>query len=100
MHDNVQALGDVLALARNSGVAIQDWLRSVDESLESRLRSAAAARGESVSEFVRIAIADFLTEAEEEDWAGLLSATRSAEDPAAAAFVKMTMFRLTLEADA
>jgi hypothetical protein len=60
----------------------------------------ATRREESLAEFVRVAVADFLAEADEETWASLVSAIRDAPDPGAACLARMTAFRLQLEASA
>ena len=66
-------------------------------ALAERIRNQSVLRGEGAAQFVRIAVADFLAEASEEDWTSLMSAVRDAVDPGAACLAKMTAFRLALE---
>ena len=91
-------LGDLLSLARSSSADLQAWLAAEDGALAERLRSDAEARGESAAQFLRIAVSDFLTEADEEAWADLISALRDAKDPGAACVAKVTGFRVRMEA--
>lgn len=91
------ALGDLLAFSRSSSVDLEIWLRSADADLGERIRGQAAIRGETVAQFVRIAVADFLAEADEEAWASLMSAVREAADPGAACLARMTAFRIAME---
>lgn len=90
------SLGDLLAMSRRSSAELQRWLGAVD-GLADWVKREADIRGESVAQFVRIAVADFLAEADEEAWADLMSAARDAADPGAACVSKMTAFRVKLE---
>jgi hypothetical protein len=90
------SLGDLLALSRGSSSDLQHWLEAIDEGLAERVRREADIRGESIAQFVRIAVADFLAEADEEAWADLMSAARDAPDPGAACVIKMTAVRLQM----
>lgn len=99
MSDSV-VLGDLLAFSRSSSRDIEAWLANADRGLSSRIGDQATVRGESVAQFVRIAVADFMAEASEEDWASLMSAVRDAVDPGAACLAKMTAFRIAMETDA
>lgn len=94
------ALGDLLAFSRSSSGDIQTWLASVSPKLAERIGAQSATRGESVAQFVRIAVADFMAEADEEAWASLMSAIRDAVDPGAACLDRMTAFRIALEVGA
>lgn len=94
------ALGDLLAFSRSSSGEIEAWLANADAKLGERINAEAVARGESVAQFVRIAVADFLAEADEEAWANLLSAARDSMDPGAACLARMTTFRIAMEAAA
>jgi len=62
-----------------------------------QVESEAELRSETLAQFVRIAVADFLAEADEEAWAGLISAIRDAPDPGAACIARVTAFRLQRE---
>lgn len=90
-------LGDMLAFSRASSGDLEAWLKVADAELGDRVRSQAAIRGESVAQFVRIAVADFMAEADEEAWASLMSAVRDAPDPGAACVARMTAFRVAME---
>jgi len=97
---NTLQLGDLLALGRRSSAELGVWLNAQDPVLAARMRDEAGRRDESLSEFVRVAVADFLAEADEETWASLVSAIRDAPDPGAACLARMTAFRLQLEGSA
>jgi hypothetical protein len=90
-------LGDFLSLGRNSPAQLSAWLGAQDEGLLARLQAEAGGRGENIAQFTRIAVADFLAEADEEAWASLLSAMRNADDPGAACVARVAEFRLRLE---
>lgn len=90
-------LGDLLALRHKSSADISAWLEERDFAAARELAAEAARRGESQSHFLRIAVSDFLAEADEEAWASLLSAARDASDPGAACAARMIAFRLRLE---
>jgi hypothetical protein len=76
---------------------MEAWLANACPDLVERIRIQAAVRGESVAQFVRIAVADFMAEADEEQWASLMSAVCDAIDPGAVCLAKMTAFRIALE---
>lgn len=97
---NTLQLGDLLALGRRSSADLSAWLDAQDQALAVRMRDEAARREESLAEFVRVSVADFLAEADEEAWASLVSAIRDAPDPGAACLARMTAFRLQLEGSA
>lgn len=90
-------LGDLMALGNRRSADLTSWLNGVDAALGARLERAAAERGETLAQFIRVAAADFLAQADEEAWAGLLSSARDAGDPGAACVAAMTAFRLRLE---
>jgi hypothetical protein len=96
MKRNVQ-LGDLLSLGRTSSADLQAWLVAEDEALAKWLCNQAEIRGETAAQFLRIAVSDFLAEADEESWADLVSALRDARDPGAACVAKVTAFRVRLE---
>ncbi|MBK6704481.1 MAG: hypothetical protein IPG56_12505 [Caulobacteraceae bacterium] len=73
------------------------WLGASDPNTAKRLDEEAARREESPAQFLRIAVSDFISEADEEAWAGLISALRDARDPGAACAARMIAFRLRLE---
>lgn len=90
-------LGDVLALSQQSSAQLSAWLRAVDPKAAERLGEEAARREESPAQFLRIAVSDFISEADEEAWASLISAARDAGDPGAVCAARMIAFRLRLE---
>ena len=92
------ALGDLLSFSRSSSADLEAWLGCADATLAEQIRGQSTLRGERIAQFVRIAVADFMAEASEEDWASLMSAVRDAADPGAVCLAKMTAFRLALEA--
>jgi peptidyl-prolyl cis-trans isomerase C len=86
-------LGDFLgdaALADRLG----PWLAVVDLDLGRRLNDAAAAAGETVADFARAAMADFVTGANDERWTNLMSAARDAQDPALACLAAVLRSKL------
>jgi hypothetical protein len=97
MKQNVQ-LGELLSLGRTSSADLQKWLAAEDDGLAQRLRHEAEMRGETTAQFLRIAVSDFLAEADEASWADLVSALRDASDPGAACVAKVTAFRVRMEA--
>jgi hypothetical protein len=90
-------LGEILALSRHSSADLRAWLQAQDPALVDRLAAAAQVRGETVAQFLRIATADFLAEADEERWASLISALRDSDDPGAVCVARIMTFRLELE---
>jgi hypothetical protein len=90
-------LGELLALGRTSSAALQSWLCAEDETLAQRLEREARVRGETIAQFLRIAVSDFLAEADEEAWANLVSALRDARDPGAVCVSKVLTFRVQME---
>lgn len=91
-------LGELLALGRRSSAELERWLAAEDAALAQRLARESGARGESPAQFVRIAVSDFLADADEEAWADLISAARDATDPGAACVAKVVAFRMAMEA--
>lgn len=90
-------LGDVLALSQQSSAQLSTWLRAAAPEAAERLGEEAARREESPAQFLRIAVSDFIAEADEEAWASLVSAARDAPDPGAACAMRMIDFRIGLE---
>jgi hypothetical protein len=90
-------LGDVISLGRQSSTQLSAWLGAADPNTAKHLDEEAARREESPAQFLRIAVSDFISEADEEAWAGLVSALRDAPDPGAACAARMIAFRLRLE---
>jgi hypothetical protein len=90
-------LGELLAFRNRPNASIESWLAGHDAALAARVAEQAATRGETLAQFVRIAVADFLAEAGEEAWADLISAIRDAVDPGARCVEKMVAFRVQLE---
>lgn len=94
---NAATLGDLLALTRQSSADLRVWLKAQDPALIERLLREAAVRGETIAQFLRIATADFLAEADEESWASLISALRDGDDPGAVCVQRVMAFRLEIE---
>jgi hypothetical protein len=90
-------LGDIVALGRQSSAQLSAWLGAADAEVAQCLREEAACRDESPAQFLRIAVSDFISEADEEAWASLMSAARDASDPGAACAARMIAFRVKLE---
>lgn len=90
-------LGELLSLGATSSAHLSAWLRAEDEPLAECVEREAAVRGESMAQFIRIAVADFMEEADEEAWTELVSRLSSANDPGAACVAHVTRFRLALE---
>jgi hypothetical protein len=91
-------LGELLALGAVSSAELQAWVAAEDERLAARLQREAETRGESLAQFVRIAVSDFLAEGDEESWTSLISTLRDASDPGAACLAFVTDFRVRMEA--
>lgn len=90
-------LGDLLALKERSSADLSAWLSAYDPAAARQLASEATRRAESEAQFLRIAVSDFMAEADEEAWASLISAVRDASDPGAACAARVIAFRLQLE---
>lgn len=90
-------LGELLALGEASSAELATWLRAQDPRLAQWLQSEARQRQESIDQFLRIAVADFLAEADDEAWASLVSALQDASDPGVACVARVADFRLRLE---
>lgn len=90
-------LGDFLSFSRKSSAELRAWLRAQEPSLIERLTREADVRGETVAQFLRIATADFMAEADEEAWASLISALRDGADPGAVCVARVMDFRVQLE---
>ena len=61
-------LGDLLAFREYSSERLGGWLKAVDSVWAAHIEAAAWRRNETLSQFVRIAVSDFVAEAGEEDW--------------------------------
>jgi len=86
-------LGDILSLARRSGVSLETWLSAVDPLLLARIHLAAENAQTDIGGFLNIAVADFTEHASEEDWATLTSRLRDADDPGRACVLTMINWR-------
>lgn len=91
-------LGDLLALGRRSSSDLSAWLSTHDPLAAQCLSEEAERRNESQAQFLRIAVSDFLAQADEEAWASLISGLRDAGDPGAACAARMIAFRIRQEA--
>lgn len=90
-------LGEFLAFNRRSSAELRVWLQEQEPSLIERLTQEADVRGETITQFLRIATADFMAEADEEAWASLISALRDGADPGAVCVARVMDFRVRLE---
>lgn len=87
-------LGDILAAARDSAPALSTWLDATRPELAARLRAAAEVEGVPPSAYLRMAVADYGRLASEEDWAGMISRLREADDPGTTCLLSMLEWRL------
>ena len=87
-------LGDILSNARRSAVDVEQWLKTSDHELFTRIAEAAAAEGVSIRAFVRMAVAGFGQFATEEDWTTLIARLRGSEAPGATCLIAMLKWRL------
>jgi peptidyl-prolyl cis-trans isomerase C len=83
-------VSDAAAVAR-----VEPWLAASDPALGRRVAEAAEAAGEGVAEFVRLAVAAFVAEADDERWTQLVSTAQGAEDSALAAISQILRSKLT-----
>lgn len=90
-------LGEFLAFHRRSSAELRAWLQTQSPALIDRLAKEADVRGETIAQFLRIATADFMAEADEESWASLISALRDGVDPGAICVARVMDFRVQLE---
>lgn len=89
--------GELLSLGQTSSSQLNAWLSARDQALAQRLGREADVRGETLAQFLRIAVSDFLAEADDAAWSDLISALRDAEDPGAACAAKVAAFRVQME---
>lgn len=75
------SLGDLLG---GDGESLSGWLESADPELAALARTACAAAGQTMGDYVHGILRDHLTAADDEEWTRLLSAAKDAEDPALA----------------
>src|SRR5690348_3434144 len=92
--------GELLSFGQSSSRQLNAWLAAHDEAFARELGRQADMRGETLAQFVRIAVSDFLAEADEAAWADLISTVRDAGDPGAACVAKITAFRRQMEGPA
>ena len=90
-------LGEVLAAARRSSGNFVRWLEATDRELAGRIAAAADAAGESLTGYVRVAVADFGRHASEDEWATLSSRLRDTDDPGTVCLLTMVKWRLATE---
>jgi peptidyl-prolyl cis-trans isomerase C len=88
-------LGDLLA--EDAAERVEPWLRATDPVLAARVAAAAAAEKEEIAAFVRLAVAAFVAEADDERWTQLISAAQGAEDAALAAISQILRSKLAPE---
>jgi hypothetical protein len=91
-------LGDILGSARRSAAGFDTWAEAVDPAFAATVKRTAAANGDSLSGFLRAAIADFSRFADEEAWAQLSRIVRDHPDPAMACLRAMVSWRIAAPA--
>ena len=91
-------LGEILAAARQSSAGFDAWLAARDQALSEAVAAAAQEDGQTVTGFVRAAVADFARFASEEDWVQLTSRLRQTDDPGMVCLGTMVEWRLVLAA--
>jgi hypothetical protein len=90
-------LGDLLVTARREAHRFAAWLDAADPDLARRL-AANLDTGETPAQRVRAALADFAAEADDANWATLLSAVRASPDPGLAMLRQILLRALAAEA--
>jgi hypothetical protein len=91
-------LGDILGSARRSAAAFEKWAEAADPELAETVKAAAIAHGDSLSGYLRMAVADFSRFADEEAWAQLSRTVRDSEDPGMACLRAMVRWRIAAPA--
>lgn len=88
-------LGDILASARRSASGFQGWLAASDPELAGEVDARATREGMGTASYVRAAVAEFASHADEEDWATLISSLRDSADPGTTCLLAMVHWRLS-----
>lgn len=91
-------LGDILGSAKRSAAAFEKWAEAADPDLADEARAAALASGDSLSGYLRMAVADFSRLADEEAWAQLSRIVRDSDDPGMACLRAMVRWRIAAPA--
>lgn len=89
-------LGDLLAQARAATPAFEHWLETAAPDLADRVRSAAAAEGQTPGRFARSAVAAFDRDADPQAWTRLTGRLQGADDPGRACLEEMVRWRLSV----
>ena len=85
------SLGDLLG---GDGEHLSQWLDEADPELASLARTACAAAGQAMGDYVQGVLRDHLTAADDEEWTRLLSSAKDAEDPGLACARAVLRLRL------
>ena len=85
-------LGTAIATLQDEA-RVEEMLAALDDwALMARMRSAADAASQSLSDFASAAVGSFLNRAGDEDWLALVTAANRAPDPATACLKVMVEF--------
>ncbi len=91
-------LGDILASAKRSASAFEDWAQTADPDLAKIMKTEAQVHGMTSTGYLRMAVSDFSRFADENDWAQLSRVVRDDGDPAIACLKAMLNWRMTASA--
>ena len=81
-------------IADGAEARLAPWLAAADPALAARASEAAAAQGDSVTDFVRGVFRTFVETADDEAWTRVISAAQGAEDPALACLAAVLRAKL------
>lgn len=87
-------LGELLSRARAATPGFEHWLDHGAPDLAHRVRTAAAAEGETPGRFARAAVAAFDRDADGEAWTRLTGRLHAASDPGLVCLEEMVRWRL------
>lgn len=82
-------------LSETAADRLGPWLAAVDPELGAKVLDAAEAKGLALAEYVREAVADFVSSADDEAWTRVVSSAQGADDPALACMKAVLSSRLT-----
>lgn len=82
-------------LSETAADRLGPWLAAIDPALGAKVLDAAEASGRPLADFVREAVADFVSKADDEAWTRVVSAAQGADDPALACMTAILSSRLT-----
>jgi hypothetical protein len=82
-------------LSETAADRLGPWLAAVDPALGAKVLDAAETKAQPISEFIREAVAEFVSSADDEAWTRVVSAAQGASDPALACMTAILSSRLT-----